>query len=122
MVATTGFIHGIDHPGVDTVIFWEMPYGLSNFVQGAGQACHSGQVADIFLLNEAQTFIEPQAVGHDAIRVIPGNQYAHNTAACQQNILSDVMDGQQVSCQHLYDAVDCDLCNPDYPIVAASYM
>lgn len=36
MVATTGFIHGIDQTNVDTVIFLDMPYGLTNFVQGAG--------------------------------------------------------------------------------------
>jgi superfamily II DNA helicase RecQ len=38
MVATTGFLHGINHPHVDAVIFVGLPYGLTNFVQGVDSA------------------------------------------------------------------------------------
>src|ERR1700723_126436 len=57
MVATTGFIQGIDQPNVDTVVFLEMPYGLTNFVQGGGRAGRSGAPAHVFLVNYCQTFI-----------------------------------------------------------------
>src|SRR5688572_3922986 len=36
IAATTGMIHGIDHPNVGAVIFVELPYGLINVYQGAG--------------------------------------------------------------------------------------
>jgi len=121
MVATTGFIHGIDHPNVDAIIFVDMPYGLMNFVQGAGRAGRDGQTAHVFLLNYHLSIIEPQSHFFlDGDAIIPGGQYARNITSCRRHIISEVMDGIRVSCDDLYGATKCDMCNPEDPLVIAS--
>jgi hypothetical protein len=120
MVATTGFIHGIDHPNVDTVIFLEMPYGLNNFVQGGGRAGRSGRPAHVFLLDYCSTFVMPRKTIVDTGAVAAGAKFVENFSDCRRLILSDVMDGQAVCCGDLLDAEPCDICKPDHPMVVAS--
>jgi helicase-like protein len=119
MVATTGFIHGIDHPNVDSVIFLEMPYGLNNFVQGAGRAGRSNRPAHIFLIDYTTTFLQPQA-GIDSNAVAAGASFLANDSDCRRTILSDVMDGLPVCCGDLLNAISCDKCNPNDSMVIAS--
>jgi hypothetical protein len=119
MVATTGFIHGIDHPNVDTVIFLEMPYGLNNFVQGGGRAGRSGRPAHVFLLDYCSTFIQP-TIGVDSGAIGAGTEFVGNVSDCRRGILSDVMDGLRICCGDLMNAQKCDICNPNHPLVIAS--
>lgn len=119
MVATTGFIHGIDHPNVDTVIFLEMPYGLNNFVQGGGRAGRSGRPAHVFLLDYCTTFMR-STIGVDSNAIVAGDEFVGNVSDCRRGILSEVMDGVRVCCGDLIDAEKCDLCNPNNPMVVAS--
>lgn len=121
MVATTGFIHGIDHPGVDAVIFKEMPYGLLNYDQGSGRAGRSRQPAHIFLLTfDNIQFIEPPHMEDDVSCRITGNEYRANLIQCRRRILSRTMDGVEVSCQDVFKSIGCDICKPHDPIVLAS--
>lgn len=120
MVATTGFIQGIDHPNVDTVIFLEMPYGLTNFVQGSGRAGRSGGLAHIFLLDCHATFIQPLLSDVDTGGIIAGTNLIENSSDCRRRIISEVMDGSQICCGDLPDGIACDNCNPDHPMVVAS--
>lgn len=119
MVATTGFIHGIDHPNVDTVIFLEMPYGLNNFVQGGGRAGRGGRLAHVFLLDYCTTFLLPPT-GIDSCAVGAGAEFVGNGSDCRRAILSDVMDGVRVCCSDLMNAEKCDICNPAHAMVVAS--
>ena len=120
MVATTTFIHGIDHPNVDAVIFVELPFGLMNFVQGAGRAGRGGQSAYVFLLNYCMSFIEPHHSDPlDPIGVVPGNQFARNGDMCRRKILSQTMDGISVSCTDI-GGLECDICKQDHPLVVGS--
>jgi Helicase conserved C-terminal domain len=119
MIATTGFIHGIDHPNVDTIIFLEMPYGLNNFVQGAGRAGRSGRPAHIFLLDYCLTICtHPTDIDAGAIQA--GARFVANGTDCRRTILSDVMDGLPVRCADLYGAISCDICDPKNSMVLAS--
>jgi Helicase conserved C-terminal domain len=120
MVAMTGFIQGIDNSNVDTVIFLEMPYGLTNFVQSGGRAERSGAPAHVFLIDYCITFISPPANTIDPAGIIPGTRYVESGSECRQLILSDVMDGQPVRCADLHNAASCDNCNPNHPLVVAS--
>lgn len=120
MVATTGFIHGIDHPSVDTVIFVEMPYGLNNFVQGAGRAGRSGRTAHVFLLQHCTTFIQPPINDIDTGAVAAGVEFVENISDCRRTVISNIMDGLPVCCGDLYDAVKCDNCDPNHPMILAS--
>lgn len=119
MVATTGFIHGIDHPNVDTVIFLEMPYGLNNFVQGGGRAGRSGRQAHVFLIDHCANFIHP-IVDVDCGAIEAGSKFVGNHSDCRRIILSDVMDGVPVRCNDLLGAEACDICEPDHEMVIAS--
>jgi hypothetical protein len=119
MVATTGFIHGIDHPNVDTVIFLEMPYGLNNFVQGGGRAGRSGRPAHVFLLDYCTTFMLP-AIDVDSGAVAAGAKFVENHSDCRREILSEVMDGIRIRCGDLFHAQRCDICNPSSSMVIAS--
>ena len=121
MVATTGFLHGIDHPGVDAVIFLELPYGLMNYVQGAGRSGRSNQPSHIFLLTfDTLHFIEPRHVEEDCSCRIAGNEFQANTTKCRLLILSQTMDGIPMSCGDIYRSIGCDICKPEDPIVIAS--
>ena len=119
MVATTGFIHGIDNANVDTVIFLEMPYGLNNFIQGGGRAGRSGQSAHVFLLDYCSNFLLPP-FGIDYGAVAAGADFVGNVSDCRREIISDVMDGNRVRCGDLPNAEPCDICNPDSSMVKAS--
>jgi len=119
MVATTGFIHGIDHPSVDTVIFLEMPYGLNNFVQGGGRAGRGERPAHVFLLDYCSTFNQPK-FGVDSGAVAAGSDFVRNKVDCRRIIISDVMDGVPVRCGDLLGAEPCDNCKPDRAMVIAS--
>jgi hypothetical protein len=120
MVATTGFIQGIDQPNVDTVICLEMPYRLISFVQGGGQAGQSGAPAHVFLINYCQTFIQPCITDIDTAGIEPGTRYIENGSECRHAIISEVMDGKHICCEDLLNAAVCDICNPDHPLVVAS--
>ena len=120
MVATTGFIHGIDHPNVDTVIFLEMPYGLINFVQGAGRAGRSKREAHVFLIDFVHTFLNSRSEDIDIGATAKGEEFVTNTTDCRRKILSEVMDGLSITCGDLQDALKCDICNPNHSISMAS--
>jgi Helicase conserved C-terminal domain len=120
MVATTGFIHGIDHPNVDTVIFLEMPYGLVNFVQGAGRAGRSGRVAHIFMLDYCLTFVQPPVGSVDTGATEKGTEFVVNNSHCRRTLLSEVMDGLPITCDDLMDVTKCDICNPGHPMAIAT--
>ncbi|KAG5219453.1 ATP-dependent DNA helicase [Salix suchowensis] len=45
IVATTGMIHGVDHPAVSAVIFAGFPYNIINMIQGAGRGGRGGNKA-----------------------------------------------------------------------------
>ena len=119
MVATTGFIHGIDHPNVDTVVFLEMPYGLNNFVQGGGRAGRDGQPAHVFLLDYCANFMQP-TIDIDSGAIAAGAEFVGNVSDCRREILSDVMDGNRVRCSDLSNAELCDNCSPDSSMVTKS--
>lgn len=121
MVATTGFIHGIDQPNVDAVIFVELPYGMMNFIQGGGRAGRGNQPAHVFLVKCLETMASnPKTPDNDPLGVIPGLKYARNSSLCRREIISTVMDNHCIKCKDLHGAMECDLCNPNNPMVITS--
>ena len=55
MIATSGFLQGIDYPYIDTIIFCKMLYGLLDIVQGSGRGSHSGQPSVTVLVTDSKT-------------------------------------------------------------------
>jgi superfamily II DNA helicase RecQ len=121
IVATTGLLHGIDYGWVDAVIFLEMPYGLMNFVQGAGRAGRKGQPSHIFLLHSSnQSQIMPQGSEPDQNCIIGGIEYMKNTTECRRFIVTRIMDGEGVRCREVFNALPCDICEPKSKLAVAS--
>ena len=116
IVATTALIHGVDYPRVDAVIFLEMPFGLYDFVQGAGRGGRSGQETLIAILHNGVSppFNNESPYG---CRVEMGNVLTR--PACRRATISMVMDGKGVSCMGLPGSLPCDFCDGNrYPLIA----
>lgn len=107
MIATTALLHGIDYPRVDAVIFLESPFGLYDFVQGAGRAGRSGQDSLIVVLH-----IGPPPVLPDENPYVSREEMGHvlTTTACRRMSISKFMDGHGLSCFQLPGSFLCDLC------------
>lgn len=107
MVSTTALLHGVDYPRVDAVIFLESPFGLYDFVQGAGRAGRSGQESFVAVLysrlppsmqNESQYGCRVELA--DVLQ----NQ------ACRRARISRTMDGIELCCIDVPDSLWCDFC------------
>jgi len=118
MISTTALLHGVDYPRVDAVIFLECPFGLYDFVQGAGRAGRSGQESLV-------------AVLHNGVPSVPfgDSQYGCRaemeriitTASCRRAGISKVMDVKETSCFQLPDSLLCDFCDGHIdPLVTAA--
>ena len=111
MVSTTALIHGVDYPRVDAVIFIESPFGLYDFVQGAGRAGRSDQESLVVVL-------------HSGVPPPPSNESENGCrlemervitdAACRRLGISRVMDGKDLPCSKLDNALLCDFCQGCY--------
>jgi hypothetical protein len=122
MVATTGLIHGIDYGYVDAIIFVGMPYGLMNFVQGAGRAGRKGRRSNVFMLHSSEVVqILPQAKWDNADETClkGGDQYLHNRTECRRFVLTSIMDGFGIRCKDSFNSMHCDICDPESALVKA---
>lgn len=124
MVATTSFLHGINYPDVRAIIFVNIPFGSMNIEQGAGRAGRNGKVANIFVLHPLnQVWIgrhqqltptnDPQCIKH-AI------EWVTSRTECRRYGMSLLMDGNGTFCKDLENAAQCDICEPENPITAAT--
>jgi len=108
IIATTALLHGVDYPRVDAVIFLEIPYGLYDFVQGAGRAGRNGQKALVLVVHKPPLpfpFGDNQYTCHQAVRTMVEG------TICRRTTISTVMDGHPTSCADLPGSVLCDVCD-----------
>jgi hypothetical protein len=121
MVATSGFIHGIDHHDVKAIIFVECPYGAINIEQGAGRAGRNGQPANVFLLNSTNVhnLTNPRAKT-DPQCIKAANDFMRCTDQCRRFVMTLLMDGRGVECRELEGAEKCDTCDPDHKLLQAA--
>ena len=109
MVSTTALLHGVDYPRVDAVIFLESPFGLYDFVQGAGRAGRSGQESLIVVFYNELPPELPDENPHGC-RAEMGSVLV--TPACRRISISKVMDGNELSCSEPGSLL-CDFCEGD---------
>jgi superfamily II DNA helicase RecQ len=118
IVASPGFLHGIDHPSVEAVIFVGVPYGLLNIEQGAGRAGRSGQPANIFILaNPSEFYLSEEKDQSDLECRMEGRSWALQDTGCRRSAMTRVMDGLGVTCAEVDGALACDLCEPGTDII-----
>lgn len=107
MLSTTALLHGVDYPLLNAVIFVGCPFGLYDFVQGAGRAGRSGQDALIVVLYSSIPHPLPSE-----------NQYGCRIEMeklvtdkkCRRLGVSMVMDGESLPCSRVVGALLCDFC------------
>lgn len=119
IIATTALLHGVDYPRVDAVIFLENPYGLYDFVQGAGRAGRSGQRSLVAIIHETPLPYPP----------VPPQEYQCDeevraliqSSACRRTAISQVMDTEVTSCAILAGSVRCDNCEGHlHPVITSA--
>ena len=108
MIATTALIHGVDYPRVDAVIFLESPYGLYDYVQGAGRAGRTGQESLIAILHAGPSSILPDENPNSCRAEM---EHLLDATVCRRLGISGFMDGQPQSCFQVFGSVLCDICD-----------
>ena len=115
IIATTALLHGVDYPRVDAVIFLGSPYGLYDFVQGAGRAGRSGQKSLIAIIHTPgfQT-----RSGDNRYGCQEGVEKMLTSSTCRRATISEFMDGHATTCATLPGSELCDVCSGRlHPIV-----
>lgn len=116
IIATTALLHGVDYPRVDAVIFLDSPYGMYDFVQGAGRAGRSGQTALVVVFHPDPLSVpsnDNQYSCEDAM------QAALKSSACRRTGVSQLMDGSSITCATLPGSALCDVCHGQFhPLVS----
>ena len=107
MISTTALLHGVDYPRVDAVIFLQNPFGLYDFVQGAGRAGRSGQESLVAILHDGVASPLPDENPYSCRE---GVERIIETTACRRLVISEFMDGSGESCFQLPNMLPCDLC------------
>lgn len=115
IISTTALLHGVDYPRVDAVIFLEVPFGLYDFVQGAGRAGRSGQESLIAVLYNDFPTPPPEESEYgcrmEMERVIMSNR-------CRRISISKVMDGYELPCCKDLNFLLCDVCaGSSHPLI-----
>ena len=113
MIATTAFIQGVDYPRVQSIIFADLPYGMIDFVQGAGRGGRTCSPTSIYLVaNQDSGLMESDSEAFVKCYK-PMNCWKNNQRLCRRYHISECMDGDIQTCHSLKDAVKCDICCPD---------
>ncbi|KAF7424933.1 ATP-dependent DNA helicase sgs1 [Pleurotus ostreatus] len=124
ITATTGMIHGVDHPNVVAVVFVGVPYNILNIIQGAGRGGRGGGSAKAILINDrAVHIIDPHSRLDDRDCTTETLQWVRGWGGCHRAVPSKLLDGHVQTCQELAKIHSntrlCNLCNPNLPFSSA---
>lgn len=119
IAATTGMIHGVDHPNVGAIIFVGLPYGLINVYQGAGRGGRNGDPAVCITIAKVLPFVHVGKYLKDVECRLEGDKWVANREECRRLGLSQLMDGRPTDCSNLNGCEYCDICEPDTPLLRA---
>ena len=108
IIATTALLHGVDYPRVDAVIFLGSPYGLYDYVQGAGRAGRSGQRSLIAIIHTSSFQMHS---GDNKYGCQEGVEKMLTSSTCRRATVSKFMDGHATTCATLSGSELCDICN-----------
>lgn len=114
IAATSAFVHGIDAPYVDLIIFLETPFGLVDFIQAAARGGRRGRACMVVLAHKGDA-VRVSNPDHSLAAVM--NKYMANTTVCRRLLLTEAMDGEAKKCMtENYDQL-CDICLPKTPMI-----
>ncbi|TFY50243.1 hypothetical protein EVJ58_g11129, partial [Rhodofomes roseus] len=113
IAATSAFVHGIDAPYVDLIIFINAPFGAVDFVQAAARGGRRGRPCVVVLAHMGTKLTVPQK---DYSLADIMNKVTANTTQCRRLLLTEAMDGEARKCMtESFDQL-CDICQPNTPI------
>lgn len=110
LIGTSSLIQGVDYPDVHLVVFMGRPWGMVDFVQGAGRSGRNGTQSQVIMIN---TEWAPDPKGEDDGCSAELSALAENSAVCRRLGISKCMDDGQATCASLDGAAQCDICHPD---------
>lgn len=107
IISTTALLHGVDYPRVDAVIFLEIPFGLYDFVQGAGRAGRSGQESLVAVLCCDIPVPPPEENEYGCRKEMESVAMSNQ---CRRVGISKTMDGHELPCCKDLNYLLCDVC------------
>ena len=116
IIGTTCLIQGLNYPNVHLVVFAASPWGLIDFVQGAGRGGRNGAMSRIVLIHSQEGQSCP--VEQDLVCANEMVSWVANTSECRRLGILRCMDGGTITCQSLEGAIDCDICRPDADVIS----
>ena len=114
IAATSAFVHGIDAPYVDLIVFLNPPYGAIDFMQASARGGRRGRPAMVVLAHYGSTLKveEPDYAMHAVM-----NDYTSNQVRCRRAILAEAMDGFGMKCNTDEGDQACDICQTDSEMI-----
>lgn len=114
IAATSAFVHGIDAPFVDLIVFLNPPYGAIDFVQASARGGRRGRPAMVVLVHHGSVLSieKPDYAMHATM-----NAYVANQVRCRRSILSEAMDGFSAKCDAFEGDQLCDICQSDSKMI-----
>ena len=109
MSATSSFIHGVDYPYVDCIVFVNLPYGLIDFVQASARGGRHNRPCFVIVLHDGTT---ETAKKPDYKLNYPMTSWTLSNTNCRRKLISQNMDGIEIKCSILPEAQACDICKP----------
>jgi hypothetical protein len=113
IIGTKSLIQGVDYPDVRYVLFVDSPFGMIDFVQGAGRGGRNGETCRVVLFSESA--VNPRDPDISCAQEMNLWTQTAETVCLRQSI-SEHMDGKIVTCASLSGAQQCHHCLPDAKI------
>ncbi|TFK64919.1 P-loop containing nucleoside triphosphate hydrolase protein, partial [Pluteus cervinus] len=108
MVATSGFLHGIDIPSVRYAIFAGKPFKYSDLVQGGGRLARGGGFGDVVVFHEGKRGYKAGEPSHHVDEL----EGLLNSNQCLRSAMTHLMDGEGVMCGASALHRPCGNCDP----------
>lgn len=117
IIGTTSLIQGVDYHNVHLVVFAAPPFGMVDFVQGAGRAGRNGKSSKVVVLDTGT----PIYCSKDDITDLECKRemamWLGNRHQCRRIGISKCMDGNPQTCLGLPgSAARCDVCSPEHDL------
>ena len=110
LLGTSSLIQGVDYPDVHLVIFVGIPWGMIDFVQGAGRSGRNGEMSRVVVIHTGWT---PKIEDEDFQCAAEMKKWLEGNKVCRRLGISSCMDDGNTTCTTLTGAWHCDICKPN---------
>lgn len=119
IVSTSALIAGLDYGYVDYILFAKTPYGMIDFVQGAGRGGRMGRACYVVLIDDGfYSKIGNNDTDYKCVSELIS--WCKDTGKrCLRSGIGKVMNGIAQSCSEISGAEMCALCYPEDKITLA---